>query len=291
MQEKPKFICRCSSIGKIMSDPREKSNADKYRDLLESVQSNEIKYQNTVNKDTKTAIALLERIEKGKRELKELEPYLNNVQLSKTCISVIDNWMKEVLGYPYQGISNKYTKKGLLMESEAISYAAKYYGWVGAKKNTERKSNGVITGECDVVLPLIIDDMKCSWSGDTFPLMLNEAPIEGYKWQGQGYMELWDKPVFQLTYVLMDAPDMIIDRECNSIRYELGLDDIEEELFQEVKKKHTFSHLSDELRIKSFLVERDKSAYEKVEERVELCNKYVEQSGFYEILERVRSAS
>lgn len=291
MQEKPKFICRCSSIGKIMSDPREKSNADKYRDLLESVQSNEVKYQNTTNKETKIAVALLERINKGKIELKELEPYRNNVQLSKTCITVIDSWMKDILGYPYQGISNKYTKKGLLMEKDAIEYAAKYYKWIDAKKNTERKSNGVITGEIDVEQPLLIADTKCSWSGDTFPLMLNEAPIEGYIWQGQGYMELWDKPLFQLTYVLMDAPDMIVDRECNSIRYELGLDDIEEELFQEVKGKHTFSHLPDELRIKSFLVERDKSAYEQVEARVELCNKYVEQSGFYELLERVRSCA
>lgn len=287
MQKKPRFICRCSSIGKLMSEPTTKSPMDKYNDAIKSLDASKVKYSETKNKETKTANNLLERIKKLESDIKVLKLDKDNIHLSKSCLSVIETWMKEQLGYPYQGISNKYTKKGLLMEGEAIEYAGKYYSWIDAKKNTERRTNNYITGECDVEQPYLISDIKCSWSGDTFPLMSIEPPLDNYISQGQGYMELWDKPVFQLTYVLMDAPEMIIDRECNSIKHELGLDDIEVELYEEVKKKNTFSHLPDELRIKSYLVERDMGYIEKVNEKVDYCNRYVEESVFYDLLERV----
>lgn len=288
MQNKPQFICRCSSIGKIMTNPQTKSPLAKYNDAVESFRSNQEKYANTVNKTTKTADKLLERVISLEKEIKVLETNKDTIHLSKTAISAVEDWMKETLGYPRQGLSNKYTQKGLLMESEAIEFAAKYYGWGKVEKNTERRANEYISGECDVVLPDRIDDIKCSWSDDTFPLMYTDIPIDGYGHQGMGYTALWSKPLFQLTYCLMDAPDMIVDREANKVRFDLGLDEVDVELWEEVKSKHTYSNLHDDLRIKSFFVEHDKSIIESVYERVEYCRKWVEQSGFYELWERTR---
>lgn len=289
MQNKPLFKCRCSSIGKIMSNPLSKSPSQKYADAVLSFETNKEKYANISNKETKTAKNLLDKIHTLDIQIRELEPFKNSVHLSKTAMYVVDAWIKDQLGYPEQNFSNKYTKKGLLMESPAIDFASKYYKWGDVKKNTERKENEYISGEWDVELSDIIVDIKCSWSRDTFPLMEIDLPVEGYAYQGQGYMELKDKPMFQLTYVLMDAPDIIVDQEAIRKRFELGLDEVDAELWDSVKEKHTYSHLPDELRLKSFFLPRNKSVMDDVYERVELCRTWIEQSGFYELYERVRS--
>lgn len=288
MENKPKFICRCSSIGKLMTDPREKGAATKYKEAVSSYIEKREKYEAITNKGTKTAANLLKSIQETDLLITELKPFKDQIHLSKSAIGVVTEWMKGQLGYPVEQFSSKYTEKGILCEYDAIAFAAKYYGWGDVKKNTERKTNEYITGESDVVIHDRISDIKNSWSGKTFPLMDTDIPIDGYGYQGLGYLELWDKPLFQLTYVLMDAPEVIIDKEANRIRYELGMDEVDLELFEEVKTKHTYSHLHPELRIKSFYIERNSAIIESVYERVELCRKWIDDSGFYEIWDRTR---
>lgn len=288
MQQKPKFICRCSAIGAMMTDPKEKSPYDKWSDALKSLESNKEKYANTNNKETKTAQNLLERIKKQELELVELEKNKGSIHLSKTTIGVINDWMMDKLGYPVVELNNKYVKKGLMTEEEAIQFASKYYGWKGVVKNTERKTNEFITGEADIVLDEGIVDIKSSWSRNSFPLFDDEVPSNNYAWQGLGYMSLWNKNQFQLTYVLMDAPEILIDREANYKRIELGLDEVDAELWEDVKRTMIYSHLPDELRIKSFVFERDNNLIESIYARVEECRKYIEQSNFYELWERTK---
>lgn len=270
-----------------MADPREKGASTKYKEAVSSYIEKREKYEAITNKDTKTAANLLESIRKTDLLITELEPFKDQIHLSKSAIGVVTEWIKEQLGYPVHEFSSKYTDKGMLCEDDAIEFAAKYYGWGDVKKNTERRTNEYITGEADVLLDDRISDIKNSWSGKTFPLMDTDIPIDGYGYQGLGYMELWVKPLFQLTYVLMDAPETIIDKEANRIRHELGMDEVDMDLFEEVRAKHTYSHLHPDLRIKSFFIERNTDIIESVYERVELCRKWIEQSGFYDLYERV----
>lgn len=286
MKNYPKFKCRCSSIGKIMTDPKEKSGTDRYNDALSTYNEVKEKYANTANKETKTAQALLERVKKYELLVNELEAVRGVVNLSKTCKDAVDEWCKLKLDYPVKQFSNKYTKKGLSVEDDAIEYISNYYGWVGAKKNTERKTNEYISGECDVLLQDGIVDVKSSWSDKTFPLFGDKIDNVIYIYQGMGYMALWGKNTFQLSYVLMNAPDFLIDQEANRLRFELGLDEVDAEMWEEVKQKHTYDHLPDFLRIKSFVFERDDSVIESIYERVELCRTYLEQTGFYDLYEK-----
>lgn len=197
--------------------------------------------------------------------------------LSVTCLSYVHSWIKSLPEF-YNRETNfrsKYTSKGNFCESESIKFAAKYYNWGNVYKNEERRSNGYISGEADVVLPLSIEDIKNSWSQDTFPLFANEIPIDGYGYQGQGYMELWDKDKFGLVYTLMDAPERQVMSEAWSRVRELELDDLESELYDEVKASMNYSDIKIDLRIKRFGLDRDKESINLVYERIDLIRKYI----------------
>lgn len=282
----PKFIARCSQLGKLMTEPKGKSNFDKYNDLNKTIHDNKSKLS-CIKPTLKSYSNLQEKIAKQEEDLKVLESLRNEPNLSETCITEIETWMKEKLYGNYHGFSSKYTTKGILCEDDSIDFAAKYYGWGDVKKNTERKTNEFITGECDIFMPNLVDDIKSCWSEKTFPLFNRDIPIDGYGYQGLGYMALWEVPKFQLTYTLMDAPDTLVDQEARRKQYELGLDEVDFELWQEVKGKMTFSHLPDELRIKSYYIDFDKDLLDKVYSKIEDIRKYIDNSGFNELFLRV----
>ncbi|HLT41089.1 MAG TPA: hypothetical protein VKZ95_00160 [Sphingobacteriaceae bacterium] len=286
-QSKPIFIARCSQLGKLMTNPQTKSPLDKYNEKVKQIAEGAEKYK-LMKPELKTAIKLYENLAKWDEELKVLEKVKDNIHLSETAKSEVVVWMKEQLYGNYHSFSSKYTEKGNLCEADAIQFAADYYGWSSANKNSERKTNEWITGEADVVLHESIADIKNCWSEKTFPIMDTDIPIDGYGWQGLGYMGLWKKPKFQLTYCLMDAPELLVDQEARRKQYELGLDELDFELWEEVKKRMTFSHLHPDLRIKSFFIERDNSLIESAYERIEYIRKWIDQSGFYELWERTR---
>lgn len=224
MQLANEFECRCSAIGKIMTDPKKKSD-----------------------------------------------------KLSVTCLSYVHSWIKSQPEFYDRDINfrSKYTAKGNFCEKGAIELAAGFYGWGNVQKNEERRSNGYITGEADIVLPDSIEDVKNSWSQETFPLFHTEIPIDGYGWQGQGYMELWEKPKFGLVYALMDAPERLVMNEAwNRVR-ELELDDLEADLYDEVKASMTYSNIDINLRVKRFSLDRDPDCIIKVYERIDLIREYI----------------
>jgi len=225
MQLSNPFICRCSGIGKIMTNPRSKTEG----------------------------------------------------KLSKTCIEYVHAWIKSQPEFynREKNFRSKYTLKGNKCESASIDFAAKYYGWGNVQKNTQRISNGFITGEADLILTESVEDIKNSFSETTFPLFHTDIPIDGYGWQLQGYMELYNKYKSGLIYTLMDAPEEMIERESRARMYELGLDDLEAELYDEVEAEMTYSNLPDELRIKRFGLDRDRKSIEYVSDRVDEVRAYI----------------
>lgn len=225
MQLSSKFICRCSGIGQIMTNPRSKSEG----------------------------------------------------VLSKTCINYVHAWMKTLPEFynREKNFRSKYTLKGNMCEKDSIDFAAKYYGWGDVDKNTERKTNSFITGEGDVILDKSVEDIKNSFSETTFPLFYTDIPIDGYGYQLQGYMELYNKPNAGLVYTLMDAPEKMIEREARARMYELGLDDLEAELYDEVEKEMTYGDVPIIYRIKRFGLDRDEKIMELVSDRVDMVNKYI----------------
>lgn len=198
-------------------------------------------------------------------------------KLSKTCLAYVHEWIKEQPEFYERSVhfSNKYTIKGHECEDESIKFASGYYEWGNVSKNEKYFENDFLTGTPDVILPESVEDIKNSWSQKTFPLFATEIPIDGYGWQLQGYMELLDKPQAGLIYTLMDAPERQVDREARNLAYELGLEEIEFDMYESVKKSMTYSGLRDDIRIKRFFLDRDKECMELVQDRVQQIRNYI----------------
>lgn len=124
-------------------------------------------------------------------------------------------------------------------------------------KNTKRKSNEWITGECDIYDhdTKLIRDIKTSWSLATFPLFATNA--DDYEWQMRGYMMLWDCDTAIVDYCLVDTPEHLIGYEQRDL--------------------HIVSHIGPEKRVKSFVYHRDLEKEERIKQRCEQLKEYYNQ--------------
>lgn len=184
---------RCSSLAKIIPQCKE-----------------------SITKKQLTTISKLEAMEslttKQKTELTKLKKKRDNppvFDLSIGAKTYIRRIVKEDVLIYKKHVSTRATDKGTICEQDAIDL----YNFVFMtkhKKNEERKSNDWIQGECDVDAIVKIQDYKTSETKDSFPMLPDEIQINGYDWQGAGYMMLWDRPKFELIFALVQTPDELI---------------------------------------------------------------------------------
>lgn len=98
------------------------------------------------------------------------------------------------------------TEKGKLLEDTAVKASGMVRGKVYAK-NTVRRENDFITGECDIHDPAarLIIDTKCSWDIGTHPFFPAEAAQKaadaGYIWQMHGYMWLYGADTAEIDFL------------------------------------------------------------------------------------------
>ena len=195
---------RCSSLGKLMAEPRSKS-------------------EGVLSVGAKTYI----------RELAA----------------------QEIFGVEFE-VSSKAIEKGIEVEGDAIDLLNSVRG-LSLFKNTERKSNEFITGECD-----LFDaeakrghDIKSSWSIATFPITVADCEDRLYEWQMRGYMALWDADEWEVNYCLVDTPDRLIGFEPMHL--------------------HVVSHLPEWMRVTTWTVKRDLEKEAAIYEKVKAANEYL----------------
>lgn len=160
-----------------------------------------------------------------------------------------------VYGYD-ERISSKYMDKGIKVEDRSIELLNSVL-FTSYKKNTERRTNDWITGECDIVGNDRIHDIKSSWSLATFPVLASQGEDKTYEWQGRAYMMLWDMDHFEIDYCLVNTPDELIGYE----DYEL----------------HSVEHIAPELRVTRVQYQRDKTLEEKIKVKVDAARDFYEQ--------------
>ena len=195
---------RCSSLGKLMTEPRSKS-------------------EGVLSVGAKTYI----------RELAA----------------------QEIFGVEFE-ISSKAIERGIEVEGDSIDLLNSVRG-LSLFKNTERKSNEFITGECD-----LFDaeakrghDIKSSWSIATFPITVADCEDRLYEWQMRGYMALWDADEWEVNYCLVDTPDRLIGFEPMHL--------------------HVVSHLPEWMRVTTWTVKRDLEKEAAIYEKVKAANEYL----------------
>lgn len=132
-------------------------------------------------------------------------------------------------------VSTKPMEKGTRCEGEGILLYNAVFNTAHCK-NTERRTDEYLTGECDLAGDPIID-VKLPWSISSFPICELDARDSDYEWQGRGYMRLWNASAFRVAYCLVDTPDDLIGYE----RPEL----------------HRVSHIDDRLRVTVIDYQRD----------------------------------
>ena len=159
----------------------------------------------------------------------------------------------DVFGYR-KSTDNQYTGKGKILEDDAIRAVGLLTGTMPIK-NTERRNNQWIQGECDVLTPTALRDIKCSWSMDTHPWFIEDAEAKvkecGYDWQGQGYMWLWDREVHYVDFVLLPTPSTLLKPWDDEIEHI--------DMVQAIPLQH---------RITTVKIERDESMQEAIKARM-----------------------
>ena len=128
-------------------------------------------------------------------------------QTAKTYI--IEQAKQDFYGYRTQ-LMNKYVLKGIEQEQDSIDLlnAVRFESY---KKYEHRAENEWLTGSCDIITEDLIIDIKTSWSLETFPSTSYELKdLSDYEWQGRAYMWLYDRPRFELCYVMVSThPELL----------------------------------------------------------------------------------
>ena len=139
-------------------------------------------------------------------------------------------------------ITSKYFEKGKFQEEDGITMLQNTLHKKDLiLKNTERKSNDFIHGECDCFTNGIIYDIKNAW--DRFTFGKAELSHE-YEWQIRGYIYLWQASQGRLFYCLNNTPDHILQSEYKKIYWQNGFQDESDEeyvnLCMELKDAHNY---------------------------------------------------
>ena len=122
---------------------------------------------------------------------------------------IIEQAKQDFYGYRTQ-LMNKFVLKGIEQEQDSIDLlnAVRFESY---KKYEHRAENEWLTGSCDIITEDLIIDIKSSWSLETFPSTSYELKdLSEYEWQGRAYMWLYDRPRFELCYVMVSThPELL----------------------------------------------------------------------------------
>lgn len=190
-----------------------------------------------------------------------VEPKAKSETLSAGAKTYLETVAKElVYGYTYSP-SSKAMEKGTMVEQQSIDLYNSVF-FTSHEKNTERRENDWLTGECDIDTGTKIIDIKSSWSLVTFPATVHAATNRDYEWQVRAYMLLWDRDEAEIAHSLVSTPDELIGYEDPSL--------------------HFVDHIEEQLRITRVHHGRDKSLEARMQEKCEAAQRYV-----IEVMQRI----
>lgn len=298
--EIPKFKVRASCGGKIMTDPKGKSNYDLFLDAKEKLSSLNTRLESFKNKECKSALDIQNnKIPETEKLIEELEKIKDKKQLSETCKSYLKEWVLNEKYGRKKEFGNKYTSKGNQTEQNGFQVIqdVKFKGKF-LPKNQKFLENEYFCGTPDVIVGSFVIDNKSSWDIFTFPIGETEIPTKDYFYQLQIYAELSNKTDALLCYTLNDTPTVIIEDEVFRFKRQKNLIDITDQQCYEVAKNFIFTKeglqeniflysnadTSDfieiplEKRLVSFQFEKEIDVISELEKRVLSCREWISEN-------------
>ena len=197
--------------------------------------------------------------------------------LSETAKTLVQDMFKEKELGIYKEFSSRYTDKGNQNEDLAIELASEVLDWNWILKNEEKFKNNYIVGTPDLVNDTLLADIKCSWSGATFPMFDTELKNKAYWWQLIGYMWLTGHKQAELVYCLTNTPFEIVESEVRKEHWKLCLIDEDPIVREAVESLHNFDHIDNKMKVKRFIVEYDEKAIEQLKEKIEVARAYYQE--------------
>lgn len=195
--------------------------------------------------------------------------------LGETAKAVARNtYIQEVFGRKDTGSINKYTQKGIAVETDGIELLEKV---TGEKffKNHELFANEFITGTPDIVAESEVVDIKNSYNLWTFTSVTKEKAESDYFEQLMGYMDLTGKKKARLVYTLVNTPMKMIDDEIYKLSFQIGEDEA-----HEYEKNFIYDDIPAEMRIKIFEFDYDQMIVDAIHQRVRDARDYLKAGEF-----------
>lgn len=284
MTDFSKTLIRCSALGMIMTKPSGKSNMEKYSDARMLLTEELAKYDLMPNKENKSSINKLEKINKIKAEIEELAKTKDDIQLSQTCKTyLIQSYVLSKYGRVRE-ITTKQMIKGTISEEDSIDLFSILENKV-YKKNTERLSNDFITGTPDmydgedIFTSNEIIDIKSSWDIFTFLSNVENPENDTYYWQLQGYMALTGAKIGTVAYCLVNTPDSIIEGEKYALLRKMDVVSEEDESFKREMKLLYANRKFDDIpmsdRLLTYSIERNDDDINSIYKKVVKCREFI----------------
>jgi hypothetical protein len=229
------LIVRCSSIGRLMAEPL---NADIDPEYL-----------------TPELQDIISRTKRSDSEKAMLAEARRNSLSAGGKTHVRELLREAVYGFEPADIETRPIQKGRQVEGACIEMLARLTGRP-LVKNTERRANGLISGECDIWDAFMSHgrDIKAPYSMATMPIILADCYDSGYEWQMRGYSILWDAERWSVDYVLVSTPEDLIGYEPPSLHY--------------------VDHIPEHLRWTTWLVQRDRGLESLIVDKVLAARRY-----------------
>lgn len=206
----------------------------------------------------KELAALYRKKSKTDEDKAILEPYWERTlsEGAKTYCKLLAS--QDLFGYR-KIVTTKVLDKGIMVEPESIALYNRVH-FTRHEKNTVRRTNDWLTGECDIYVPgECTKDVKSSWSLDTFPLLSEDCHDAGYEWQGVSYGILWpDTKYHELAYCMVDTPDELL-------RWET----------EDAKAAHKVSHIDPAQRVTRIVYHKDPEKARLLEVKARVAQQYV----------------
>lgn len=185
---------RCSSLGKLMTDSRGKSNAEKLSEAKEEL----IKQESKLSELSEKALVMKGKCESKIEDLKilisELEKSKDEIVLSETTKSELDKIGIEAKYNRRKNVTSKQMQKGKDIENDSIDIYSILKGEL-FEKNIIRTidKNTRLTGEVDIIDESTgeIIDIKSRYDVFTFFELDPEEQKKNDKWQLVGYSILY----------------------------------------------------------------------------------------------------
>lgn len=184
------------------------------------------------------------------------EPKSKDEVLSVGAKTYVEELAKQFVYNFEKEVTAKEMEKGLIVEQQCIDLLNEVL-FTQFVKNTERRTNDWLTGECDIFTGRKIHDIKAPWSLATFPATVFAGRDKDYEWQLRGYMMLWDVDESEIDYCLVSTPDELIRFEPEAIHY--------------------VDHIDPMLRVTRVPYKREKALEGKIKQKVDAAREYFDQ--------------